>query len=182
MRIRALHVAWLLPLFLTACHPFHKPQPKSDQVFAPPVANLPKPPVLHPDLSEEAATIPFEPIETDEDMDEEPLAPVHRHRFPHPVPPAVTPPPVPDTPSVSAIGELSSGGHSDLRRQTDDTIAATERSLNSLGRSLNEPEKKTATQIREYLKQAREALTTGDVDGAQTLVAKAKVLLSELMQ
>ena len=38
----------------------------------------------------------------------------------------------------------------------------------------------TAAQIREYLKQARVALGSGDVDGASTLAAKAKVLLGEL--
>ena len=34
--------------------------------------------------------------------------------------------------------------------------------------------------MREFLKQAKEALITGDEDGANTLAAKAKVLLSEL--
>ena len=34
--------------------------------------------------------------------------------------------------------------------------------------------KKTAAQIREFLKQARQALTSGDVDGAHTLAVKAK--------
>jgi hypothetical protein len=54
--------------------------------------------------------------------------------------------------------------------------------LNSIGRKLNDPETKTAAQIREYLKQARGALVSGDVDGARTLAAKAKVLLGELSQ
>jgi hypothetical protein len=52
--------------------------------------------------------------------------------------------------------------------------------LNGLNRSLSAAEKKTAAQIREYLKQGREALISGDVDGAHTLAAKAKVLLDEL--
>jgi len=179
MRFRARYVAWLLPLLLTACDPFHKPQPKPDQMFAPPTANLSKPQVVHPDLSDDAAFLPLEPLETDEDVDEEPLAPVHHHHVQQVV---VPPPPTPDTPSVSAIGQLSSGDPSDLHRQTDNSIDETEHSLNSLGRALNEPEKKTAAQIRAYLKQAKEALFTGDVDGARTLVAKAKVLLSELIR
>jgi hypothetical protein len=54
--------------------------------------------------------------------------------------------------------------------------------LNGLTRKLSGQEQKTAAQIREYLKQAREALISGDVDGAHTLAAKAKVLLSELNQ
>ena len=59
-------------------------------------------------------------------------------------------------------------------------MAATERGLNGIKRELNDQEQKTAAQIREYLKQAKTALASGDVDGAHTLVAKAKVLLGEL--
>jgi hypothetical protein len=85
-----------------------------------------------------------------------------------------------ESPGVSAIGQLSSGDTSNLRQQTLDSIAAIERSLNGIGSSLSDQEQKTAAQIREYLKQARNALASGDVDGAHTLVAKANVLLSEL--
>jgi hypothetical protein len=85
-----------------------------------------------------------------------------------------------ENPGVSAIGQLSSGNAPDLRRQTVESIAATERRLNGIGRKLNDPEQKTAAQIREFLKQARQALASGDVDGACTLAAKAKVLLGEL--
>jgi hypothetical protein len=47
---------------------------------------------------------------------------------------------------------------------------------------LNDQEQKTAEHIREFLKQAKAALASGDVDGASTLAAKAKVLLSELQR
>jgi hypothetical protein len=83
---------------------------------------------------------------------------------------------------VSAIGNLSTGEPADLRKQTDNTISETERGLNGITRPLSDQEKKTSSQIREFLKQAREALTTGDVDGAHTLAQKAKVLLGELTQ
>jgi len=85
-----------------------------------------------------------------------------------------------EPPSVSAIGQLSSGDSSDLRVQTANSIAATERGLNGISRKLNDQEETTAAQIREFLKQARAALASGDVDGARTLLAKAKVLLGEL--
>jgi len=85
-------------------------------------------------------------------------------------------------PGVSAIGQLSSGDPTDLRRETVESIATIERGLIGINRQLSDAEQKTAVQIREYLKQAREALETGDVDGAHTLAAKAKVLLSELNQ
>jgi ribosomal protein S20 len=81
---------------------------------------------------------------------------------------------------VSAIGQLSSGDPSDLRQQTVNSIAATERGLSSITRQLSDQEQKTAAQIREFLKQARAALNSGDVDGAHTLAAKARVLLGEL--
>jgi hypothetical protein len=85
-------------------------------------------------------------------------------------------------PAVSAIGQLSSGDPLALRKETVDSIAAIERGLNGIARTLSDQEKKTAAQIREYLKQARSALTSGDVDGAHTLAAKARVLLSELSE
>jgi hypothetical protein len=94
---------------------------------------------------------------------------------------AVTPPAPAENPSVSAIGRLSSGDPSDLKRQTEVSIAATERGLNGLGTNLNDQEQKTAAQIREYLKHAKEALNSGDVDGAITLAAKAKAVLGELI-
>jgi hypothetical protein len=186
------NVAWLLPLFLTACLHLHKPQQQQSQVLALPNDNLPKPAVTHPELSASTVTIPDEPLATDSDVNQEPIPPA-KHKKPakstQPAAPANTqqtasaPPVAPESPGVSAIGELSSGGDpSDQRRETDDTIASTERGLNGLGRTLNDQEQKTAAQIREYIKQAREALLSGDMDGAKTLAAKAKALLTELSQ
>jgi hypothetical protein len=83
---------------------------------------------------------------------------------------------------VSAIGQLSSGDPLVLRKETEDSIAAIEHGLNTITRALSDQEKKTAGQIREYLKQARSAFSSGDVDGAHTLAAKAKVLLNELSE
>jgi hypothetical protein len=83
---------------------------------------------------------------------------------------------------VSAIGELSGGASGDQRTQTQEMINSTEKGVNGITRSLSDPESKTAAQIHEFLKQAREALASGDVDGALTLAKKAKVLLNELNQ
>ena len=66
------------------------------------------------------------------------------------------------------------------KRQALASIDATERGLKGINRSLDDTEQKTAAHIREFLKQARDALASGDVDGANTLAAKAKVLLAEL--
>jgi hypothetical protein len=68
------------------------------------------------------------------------------------------------------------------RQQTEQSIANLERGLNGINRALNDSDQKTADQIREFLKEARTALASGDVDGARTLVAKAQVLLAALTQ
>jgi len=86
------------------------------------------------------------------------------------------------TPEVSAIGQLSSGDPASFRQQTEGAISDIERQLNGITRKLNDSEQKTAVQIREFLKQAKAALASGDVEGAHTLAAKAQVLLAGLTQ
>ena len=193
MKLPARNVVWLLPLLLTACA--HKTPAPQGQRYTPPPSTVPKPETEAVELPPSVATIPSEPLSSNSDLHPAPKPPA-RHRRPvksapqvadAAPPPAIAPPAAPaappapvETPAVSAIGQLSSGDHSDSRQQTLDSIAATERGLIGLNRSLNDQEQKTAAQIREFLKQAREALASGDVDGAHTLAAKAKVLLSEL--
>jgi hypothetical protein len=191
MKLRARNVAWLLPLFLTAC--FDKPHPQPAQEFAPPVANLPKPPATHPELPDSTVNFAMEPLDTDTDaIVEEAAKPVVRRRKP------VSKTPESgdnaqsasggsqaenETSEVPAIGTLSSGDPSalpDLRGVTAVSITDTERGLKNIGRPLSGEEQKTAVQIRQYIRQARKALNTGDVEGASTLAAKAKALLSEL--
>jgi len=188
MRSPARSIAWLLPFLLTAC--FHKARPLNTQQYLPPPSTVPKPEIEAVELPASAATIPSVPLTAGADVEPAPNRPARRHR---PVsrnaqPPADTTqqaannaPPTPvETPTVSAIGQLSSGNSSSSQQQTLDSIAATERGLNGINRTMSDQEQKTAAHIREFLKQAREALASGDVDGARTLAAKAKVLLGEL--
>ncbi len=181
--MRARNVTWLLPFFLTGCFHFHKAQQQQAQALAPAASTLPKPAAAHPDLPDSAVTIPPQPIRTDADTVEvSPKAPPKHKKAPakNTQQAAVTPPAPAE--SVSAIGQLSSGEPPDEKRETEDSIASTERGLNGLGTNLNTQEQKIAAQIREYLKHAREALNSGDVDGASTLAAKAKAVLSELIR
>jgi outer membrane biosynthesis protein TonB len=181
-------VALLLPLLLSAC--FHKEQQAQNQPpLAPPVVDTP-PPAPDPapkDLPPPVVTVPQtqptpEPDPTPKTADKPAKHPVHHTTKPDsktdakPTEQASNSTP----PEVSAIGQLSAGDPSDLRNQTEDSIASTQRGVNNLNRQLNDQEQKTVAQIREFLKQARTALTTGDVDGAHTLALKAKVLLGEL--
>jgi hypothetical protein len=183
MTLRPRHLALLISILLTGCV-FDKKQPTPPLSLAPSLSSVPRPDIIHPVLSEADDTIPDEPLEAVEDSDL-PARPFthHQHPFVRPPQPAATVPPATqaaDPPEVSAIGQLSTPEPSDLQLSVKGSIDSTEHGLNTIGRSLNEQERKTASQIREFLKQAKEALNNGDIDGAKTLASKAKVLLSEL--
>jgi outer membrane biosynthesis protein TonB len=178
MKLSARSVAWLLPLLLTGC--FHKTSQPPVQPLAPPIENVPQPKPAPTEPTPPAATVPNQTPAADANAQPK-VAPKRPVRHKKPAPPANTTQQASNgSPGVSAIGQLSSGGAYDLRQQTLNSIRTTERGLNGITRGLNDQEQKTAAQIREFLKQARAALNFGDVDGAHTLAAKAKVLLGEL--
>jgi hypothetical protein len=182
MRLPVRRVGWALPLFLTGCF-FHHTHQAPNQQLAPPLAPKAQ---LNPtpvDLPPAASTIPTEPTQNAKAPTEQAPRP-HHHRKPadkNLQEAANTPPDTPSAPpSVSAIGQLSSGDPADYRNETAESINSIERGLNGIGRPLSDSEQKIAENIREFLKEARAALATGDVDGAHTLAIKAKVLLAEL--
>ncbi len=186
MKLPAKIVLGLLPLFLTAC--IHKTQQAQVQPMAPPVEdNPPPPPSTAPvNLPPPVATIPTETTKNAPTVATKPPGKHKKNKnsngaTTNSAPTEVAANPAPN-PGVSAIGQLSSGDPADFRKETEDSIAATERGLNGITRTLNDAEQKTADHLREYLKQAKAALASGDVDGAHTLAAKAKVLLQELTQ
>lgn len=83
----------------------------------------------------------------------------------------------------SPIGQLTSGASDNSvqrHKEVLQLIESTDQGVNNLKRSLNSKEKETVTQIRVFLKQAKEALNSEDIDGATNLANKAKVLLDEL--
>jgi hypothetical protein len=167
----------LLPLLFSGC--FHKSQPEP---LAPPIEDTPppKPAPTPTHLPPPVITIPAPAPEpkTSEALKPAPQSPI-RHKKHLPPPNSAQQASI-ARPSVSAIGQLSSGDPSDLSKETEDSIAATENGLKAINRSLSDQEKRTVAQIKEFLKQAHAALATGDVDGAHTLAVKAKVLLGEL--
>jgi len=177
MKSPARCAAWLLPLVLSGCI-FHKTKPAPLQPLAPSITSSMALDVASLELPPAMIVIPAMPIYN---MKEEPvpIKPPNRHR-------KLTK--TGDdtdvagnaTPSAPAIGVLSSGDPENFRHQTEDSIVAIEKGLNGINRQLDDSEQKTAGQIREFLKQAKTALNSGDLDGAHTLAAKAKVLLDEL--
>jgi outer membrane biosynthesis protein TonB len=147
--------------------------------LAPPIVDAPPPKDTKPtDLPPPVVSDPNQPAaQTPAQQPSTPEQPVQRKK-PSPAKPAQQS--SNGDSGVSAIGQLSSGEPADIRQRTENSIASTEKGLKGIGRKLNDAEQKTASQIREYLRQARAALTGGDIDGATTLAEKAKVLLGEL--
>jgi hypothetical protein len=176
---------WLLPFVLAGCAhlPFHKtPQPQTP-LLAPSIEPSKPIELATLELPASQSVIPAEPIYNMREQ-AEPIRQPARHRRPanENGDDATANPEGTGNPaqSVNAIGALTSGDPASVRQQTEESIAAIERGLNGINRSLDDSEQKTAEHIREFVKQAKGALASGDVDGAHTLAAKAKVLLDEL--
>jgi len=103
-----------------------------------------------------------------------------------PVPPP-TPPPVQVAsvaadPAVSAIGSLSTGGSSTPQSQQEakDLIASIVKRIAALPAKKADAQKDQIRQIRHFLDQAQQALSSGDVEGAKTLATKAKLLMDDV--
>jgi hypothetical protein len=180
MRTPAKIAAWVLPWFLTGCW-FHR----NHKIPAPPVAppidmNISGMPPTQPPPPN--VTIPTKPLayETQLPYESAKQPPRRRGKPATPANPAETEQPPSGEVAVSAIGQLSTGDPAGARFQTERNLNDLERGLNGITRPLNDQEQATAAHIREFLRQAREALKSGDVDGATTLAAKVKVLLQEL--
>ena len=178
-RSAKIAASWLLPLLLLTGCIHKKAQIAQSQPLAPPIEDTPppKPEPAQTSLPPPDVTIPAQPV-PQITPPPEPVKKQPRHKKL----PANSNPQVAsnEAHAVSAIGTLSTGDSPNKRQQADASIESTEKGLNGISRQLNDQEQKTAAQIREFLKQAREALTAGDLDGANTLAIKAKVLLDEL--
>ena len=181
---RTARVALVLVLALTACH--NKNQVQNQPPLAPPIedapppppskapANLPPPVITVPQPAQPAAQAQTTPA---------PPQPKPRKHKPKPTEQEKTEVAQNDAaPKVSADGNFSPAEPADLRQETSTSIAQTTKGLNQITRKLNDQEQKTRAQILEFLKQAKTALDSGDVDGARTLALKARVLLNELVQ
>lgn len=86
------------------------------------------------------------------------------------------------SPETAAIGSLSLGGVANPHAQQEaaDLIASIEKRLNGLSAQKAGTEKQQVSRIRNFERQAQEALNSGDVEGAKTLATKARLLLDDL--
>lgn len=87
-------------------------------------------------------------------------------------------------PASTALGDLSPGGGSSPQQQQQvaDRITAVEHRLNDLPSHTTDDQKKQISQVRLFLKQATDALKTGDSEGAANLATKAGLLLDDVLK
>jgi len=181
-------VRWLLPFLLTGCFkvPLFKKPPANPNALAPSLQTAQSLDILRVELAPADMVIAGYPLYNMRERAEPIRPPTKRKKQQNanadspPLPSESAPPP--SNSGVSVIGQLSSGDPASSRQQTENAIAAIERQLAGINRPLSDAELKTADHIREFLKQARMALASGDVEGAHTLAAKAQVLLTDLSQ
>lgn len=90
--------------------------------------------------------------------------------------------PVP-TSADTVIGALTPGGADQTPRARQDAqelLASTDRRLSALPAQTQQAQKVQISQIRNFWRQASDALKAGDAEGARTLAVKAKLLLDDL--
>jgi len=186
-RARAGVMAAAMALVLSGCALHRKVQP------------FVLPPFTPVELAEVAAPADPPMVEMDED-DEEDLPPVpvaegasvpkrQRRR----VVKAAVPSPPPDAPvqvtaaappteTASVIGEFTPGGDLDPKAQKEaaDLIAANDKRLSALPADVARGQAGLVSNVRNFQKQAQEALRAGDAAGAKTLATKGKLLLDDL--
>jgi hypothetical protein len=190
MKLVARRFAWLLPLVLSAC--VHNTNQSQMQFLAPPIEDAPPPPDIAPTvLPAPEYSIPKTPQTVA--LPPQPIKPAPKHHKPSAKPSIATQGnPAPATqgnqvaaeapPVEDAFGKFETPEAPDSKKQTENSIADIEKGLNGISRRLNDTEEKTSTQIKEFLKEARSALASGDLVGAKNLAQKAKDLLGELSQ
>jgi ribosomal protein S20 len=100
--------------------------------------------------------------------------------IPEPAPVTVVPPA--KSPEETAIGALTAGGEANpqTKQEAADLIASIEKRLNALSPQKAEESKAQVSQVKNFWKDAQDALQSGDAEGAKTLATKAKLLLDDL--
>lgn len=175
-------ILWMgLMCGISGCHKKVR-APQLPQIFAPVALETSPPPAESPMVEEPEVTIPPIPIAAAAARPRQ-----QRRRPPATKPPASEPVQVASgepTAEETAIGALTAGGEANPRMQQEavDLIAANEKRLNALSAQIVEAEKAQISKVRNFQRQAQEALNSGDAEGAKTLATKAKLLLDDLVK
>jgi hypothetical protein len=145
------------------------PRPENEPVVEVPQVRMPPVPI-----ASAAARLPREHKK-----------PVTTKTTPPPETAAAAPAATPEQPvaETAAIGSLSTtGATSDpqVKQDVQDLIASNEKRLSALPAQKVEDQKSQISTVKNFQKQAQEALTSGDAEGAKTLATKAKLLLDDI--
>ena len=104
-------------------------------------------------------------------------------------PPVVLPPvevaiaePLPEPGAI--IGSLTAGGDAtpEKKQRAGDLIADLEKRLAALSNEFSKKQRDGITRVRNFEREARKALDSGDAEGAVTLATKAKLLLDDIVK
>ena len=180
-------IAWTtlwfgLTMGMAGCR--HKPQLAPLPPVMAPVAleDIPEPDDL-PLVEEPPVKLPTVPVSTEAGK------PKKRRKQPKVVAPAE---PVAETqvagaaggaPSPdAAVGALTAGGETNpqTKQDAEELIASIDKRLNALPAQKVEGQKAQVAKVRNFWKDAQDALKSGDAEGAKTLATKAKLLLDDL--
>jgi hypothetical protein len=111
-----------------------------------------------------------------------PAAPQRRRYEPREEP--ASPAPAADAPAPAdlAIGSLSTGldATPQVQQQARDMISSIQKRIAALSPRTAEAQKRQVRQVRHFLDQAQQALSTGDIEGAKNLATKAGLLMDDL--
>lgn len=91
----------------------------------------------------------------------------------------------PEPEPSSTPGQISPSISSDAGQEqntTDQMLQRTENNLNGIKRQLSSDEQAIVNQIRDYMKQSREATKRNDLVGARNLAVKAQLLCDDLLK
>ncbi len=163
-------------LGLVGCR--HKPQVAPVPQVLSPVAleDIPEPDL--PMVEMPQVKLPPVPVATNAKPKRPKKKPAPKAPEPEPAQVASVAPP----PEETAIGALTVGGEANpqTKQEAADLIASSEKRLNALSSQRSEDEKAQISKVKNFLKDAQDALKTGDAEGAKTLATKAKLLLDDL--
>jgi hypothetical protein len=139
--------------------------------------------LAEPPADEDQASIETLPLpDLDPIPSTPPVPPVQRRRpaaskeEAQPVAPADT------APAELAIGSLSTGigVTPQIQQQAQEMISSLVRRITLLSSRMAEQRRVELDRVRNFLKQAQQALNTGDTDGAKNLATKARLLMDDL--
>lgn len=186
--LRLFLLATIVSITVAGCRHQAVQAPPPPQQQAPIVTTLPPiPPLTFPDVQlakPTPAPAPV-PVETAPPPAKPKTRHLHHRRHHTAVPEPTTKTPADASSATAVLGNLSaddSNGNPSQSQRTERLIRSCQERLKHLSRNQQARHAQAIEQIRAYLKQAQQAMSTNDTAGGETLAMKAKILLDEIQE